>query len=880
MAEQHELEQRLRALYELTRAQRPRAVERRTPAAALEALLRAPEVDDGRDVDALRADGLCGAFTPAAAVRALSLAGRPFACGWLVVTDGARDLALLFTPSGAKALAAGFSFPGLARRLVDKGRLPSAELARAERARGKHRGEQEALVAMGVSADHVSEAAAEIVGQTVLDAVFWSSPTFEAAAGEADAEVRDRRDVAVLTLNARAQKALAQLLGERLQELVPVHRAVPSLQVQLAEGARASERSASLSARAVEVLTAIAREPGVLAARLPEQLEAMGYARPPLSALARDLQELTSRGVVQATPAPPARGPQADPEGGLSPLARRLWLAKHHFDAGDRRAAARHLSRAGTQLLARGRNQDAARCLAAAHSLQADDVEAHDGYVRALVACGKKEEARQGAEALARRYLDVKLPGRARRVLAPRLQEREETPLLVLQLEALVALGEARALADVAERAILALRREGHRREAQALADALADHAADAPGRERVLRAGGVRAGSPIVARAAAGLVAVLAVGLLPAVDGLRARTAYAGGVSEALATLQAEPTAFDRVSGLFEPMAGGKDEVADAARRVLARAQAHRDDHAALARLRSARSAGDVDVVLRVCAEVTPRTESFGALVAEVRDAAAARRDEAQRATEALTLLIAKGALTEAYALAGRLVREYRDVPGVLRGLALDVRITSNPGAELRWNRAAFPQPTPFAAKLPLLEGRHVEVSLAGHETVERVLTVAELSGPDVHIALRPLDPRRRSADDGWTGARLRDGVLRDGDGAAPRFDQPVRALDGVRLPPGVRARVDAHHERRNGELVLVALVVTLEERKDGAWRAERPVRIDLPAPLVRAVVARGDGSRSVPAIDKTAGLDMAWVLERVNRAVAHVLGRSGRGR
>lgn len=878
MGEQRELEQRLRSLYELTREQDPRVVERKTPAAAMEALFRSGEADDARDVEGMRNTGLCGAFTPTTASRALAMAGRPFACGWLVVTDGGRDLALLFTTSGVKALAAGFAFPRLGQRLVDKGRVRSTELSRLDAVLEKHRGEQEALVAMGLAPDLVTDAAAEVVGQTVLDAVFWSSPTFEAAAGEADPELRDRRDVEVLTLNARAAKALVQHLTERLGELVAVQRSLPSLRVSLIEGPRASERSGSLSARAIEVLTVLARHPGTLGVDVPEQLMAMGYARPPLHQLARDLHELIVRGIVATTPAPAAPVPSVAAEDGLAPLARRLWLARRHFEAGDRRASARHLSRAGTQLLGLGRATDASRCLAAAHALQADDIEAHDGYVRALLACEKKDEARQGAEALARRYLDVRLPGRARRVLTPRLQEGDEAPTLLLHLEALVALGEGRALAEAAERAILALRRDGRRRDAQALADAVADHVADTSGRERVLRAGGVRAASPIVGRIAIGAMAALGVGLVPALDGLRARTAYARSVSEAAATLHVDPTAFDRVQELIAPAAAGTGQVAKAARRVLARVQEHRDDHAALARLRRALDASDVDAVLRACAETTPRTPSLEAILVRVQREADERRADALRATEELTLLVSRGQLVEAYACARRLLREFPDTPGVLRGLALDVRVTSTPGAKLRWNRAAFAQPTPFTAKLPLLEERHVEVSLAGHETVERVLSVAALEGPDVHIALRPFDPRRSDPSAEWTGVRLRDGVLRDDGG--PPFEQANRLLGGIQLPPRWRARVDALHEPRDGQVALVALVVTLEEQRDDGWRAERPVRIALPTALARAVVRRPDGSRAVPPLERTVGLDMGWVREQVQRAVTYVFERSEKRR
>lgn len=890
MAEQRELEQRIRGLYELTRAQHSRAVERRTPAAALDALLRGAEADDGRDADALRATGLCGAYTPAAARRALTLAGRPFACGWLVVTDGRRDLALLFTTSGVKALAAGFSFPRLARRLLDTGRVRAEELTRLETALGRRRSEQEALTAIGLAPDLVTEAAAEVVGQVALDAVFWSAPTFEAAAGEGDPELRDRRDVEVLTLNARGVKALVQNVSERLSELGPVHRALPSLRVTLREGPRASERSASLSARAIEVLTVLAREPGLVAADLPERLAATGYARPALHSVARDLQELVARGLVATSTAVAAAEAALPPESGLGPLARRLWLAKLHFDAGDRRASARQLSRAGTQLLAQGRAVEASRCLAAAHGLQADDVEAHDGYVRALQACGKAEEARQEAEALARRYLGVRLPGRARRVLSPRFmqregaQEREETPLLLLQLEAHVALGEARPLAELSERVISRLCQEGHRREAQALADDLADRAADAAGRERVLRAAGVRAGSPVVGRIAAGLALLLGLGLFPTIDGLRARSAYARTVTEAAGALQLDPTAFDRVEALFAAAAAGSGDVAQAARGVQARAQEHRADLELLRRLRRALAAGDVEVTLRACADMEPRTPSLRRLVEAARRAADERRSEALRATEELTLLLSRGELAAAYACARRLRAELRDVPGVLRGLSLDVRVTSNPGAKLRWNRAAFTVSTPFAAKLPVLEERLVEVSLAGHETLERVLDVTTLDGPDVHLALRPLRAATPAAGE-WSGVVIKDGVLRASGGgeppAAPRFVQPSRALEGIELPARSRARVDAVHEQRQGKLLLVDLIVTLEVQQAGGWQVVgRPVRLSLPEPLRRAAVAQADGARAVPGLERTAGLDLGWVREQVQRAVAHIAERREGGR
>lgn len=872
MTEQHELERRVRAAYDVARAARPRSERRVTPAAALDALLRAPDHDDGRDADALRTTGLCGGFSPTAARRALTLAGRPFACGTLVVTCGTTDLALLFTTSGLKALLRGGAFPALGRRLLDKGRVQSAELSRLDAARRTRRSEQEALLALGLSPDLVTDVAAEVVGQVLLDAVFWPGATFEATGGEAEAELRDRRDVEVLTLNSRAAKALVQHASEKLVELVPVHRGLPDLRVTLTEGPRASERSASLSQRAVELLTLLQAEPELRAVDLPDRLAAAGHARPALHALARDLQQLVARGLVAATPERPDPLPAFDE--GLAALPRRLWFARRAFDASDRRAAARHLSRAGTDLLARGRAQDASRCLAAAHGLQADDLEAHDGYVKALVACGEREEARLEAEALARRYLDARLPGRARRALSPRLAEREETTLLLLQLEAVLAAGEPRGLPDLAERAIARLRQEGRRAEAQGLADALADQATDAAGRERVLRAGGVRAGSPVVGRVALGAAVLLAAALVPAAGDLRARQVYARTVADAQGA--AAQRDLDAVVALLEGPAAATGEVGQAARAALARARDLRADEAALRRLRVAVRSGDVEDILRTCDATTARTEGLAAAVEAARARARGRRAEALRAVEELTDLVARGDLPGAYARARRLREECRDVPGALRGLALDVRVTSNPGAQLRWNRAAFPQPTPFTAKLPLLEDRHVEVSLAGHETVQRVLSVAT-DGPEVHVPLRTL--AAAAAD--WTGATLRE-VVREGRAApgARLAGAAARPFDGAGLPGGWRARIDAVHEARPDHLALVSIIVTLEERRDGAWVAERPVSIALPAPLPRPGAPQPDGSTLVPALERAPGADLAWIGEQVRRALAHVLERRQGGR
>jgi hypothetical protein len=875
VTEQRELERRVRGVYDLVRAQEPRA-ERRTPAAALDALLRAADTDE-RDADALRTTGLCGAFTPGAARRALALAGRPFACGTLVVTDGERDLALLFTTSGVKVLAAGFRLPGLARRLTEKGRVRTEELARLDGALKKHRGEQEALVAIGVNPDLVSEAAIEVAGQTVLDALFWSEPEFEAAAGEADPELRDRRDVDVLTLNARAAKALVQSVTERLNDMAAALRALPSLRVTLKEGPRWSERD-GVSERGGQLVALVGKRSGLVACELPDRLAEAGHGRPPLHVVAKELQELFTKGVL-ASGGPAAIAERAHaPEAGLSALPRRLWLAKLQFDAGDRRAAARHLSRAGTHLLGRGRASDAARCLAAAHALHAEDIEAHDGYVKALLACERKDEARLEAEALARRYLDARLPGRARRALHARLQEREDTPLLLLHLEAIIALGEARPLTDVAEKVIARLRQEGHRREAQALADDLIAVASDARARERLQRAGGVRAGSPVVGRVAAGLVAALALGLLPAVRGLNARAAYARAAAEASATLARDPSAFERVEALFAEAAAAGDPVGAAARRAQERARDHAMDRDALQQVRRALGAGDVDGIIAACNAVKPRTLALKTLLADLHADAAARHAQALRASEELGLLVSRGDEVGAYACARRLLAEYKDVPSVLRGFSLPVRITSNPGAQLRWNRAAFAQSTPFQASLPLFEERHVEVSLAGHETVTRTLDVTTLDGPDVHITLRPASATPPPVSD-WAGVLVRDGVLRGEEGPTPRFAQPTRPLSGVQVPARWRARVDAVHEQRQGKLLLVSLVITLEERSASGWTAERPVSVALPTPLVRAAVAQADGARAVPALERTAGLDLGWVREQVQRAVTYVLDRRGQG-
>lgn len=898
MEEQRELEQRVRSLYELSRAQDPRVVERKTPTAALDTLLRAAETDEapGSDGEPVKLHSLSGAFTPASARRALSIAGRPFATGALVVTDGTKDVALLFTPSGVKALALGFRFPPLAKRLIEKGRLGTAQLNRLDSAVKRHRGEQEALVALGIPADVTAEVAAETVGQVLLDALFWSDPQFEAIAGEADAEARDRRDVDTLTLSAKNAKALVQSVTERLPELGSVHRALPTLRVPLDEGPRLSDKSGSLSGRSVEVLTIVSKKPGVLAADLPERMAEAGHGKPPLHILAKDLHELMAKGLLVAGKPGMVEERLHAPEDGLGPLARRLRLAKVLHDAGDRHAAARNLSRAGTDLLGRGRAAEAARCLAAAHALHGEDLEAHDGYVKALLACERKDEARAESEALVRRYLDSHLPGRARRAATRSLQEREEMPLLLLQLEALVALGEGRAIPEVGERVVHRLRQAGHKREAQQLADSLADHAAEHSGRDRILKAGGVSAGSPIVGRVAVALVATLALAIVPALLTMGSRTAYAIAAQDARAALAHDPLAFGRVRELFEPLQSRNGAVGDAAKQVVARASAHEQDWDMLLGVKRAMGQRDVDIVLQRCAEAKPNTPSMQALIQSLVDEHTERRSEALAATEELGQLISRDQLPEAYACAKRLLTRYADVPGVLSGLTLPITITSpTPSAALKWNKAVITQPLPFTATIPLLEPRHVEVSAAGHQTLERVLEVKALDGPEIRVVLRAVGaapdrptppPVTPPAPEDEGAVTVRDGLMRPGSNVdpaqLPRFAQPSRSLNGVAVPSGWRARVDAHHEVQQGHLTLVGFVVTVEERQENdTWTPERPVSIGLPKALVRAPVV-ADGVRNpppVPALEKIAGLDMKWLREQVQRAVNRVLERRQAG-
>lgn len=896
MEDQRELERRVRGLYELMRSQDPRTVERKTPAAALEALLRAAETDEGPSPDGepAKVHSLTGAFTPAAARRALAVAGRPFASGALVVTDGLHDLGLLFTPSGVKALALGFRFPALAKRLLEKGRVATGQLQRLDAAVKRHRGEQEALVALGVPADVVGEVATETVGQVLLDALFWSDAQFEAIAGEADAEARDRRDVDVLTLSAKHAKGLVQGVSERCGELQAVIRALPTLRVPLQEGPKIAEKSGSLSGRAVEVLTVVSRKPGVLASDLPDRLAEAGYGKPPLHVLARDVQELIAKGLLAAGKPGTVEERVRAPEEGLGPLARRLRLAKVLYDAGDRRAAARHLSRAGTDLLAQGRAVEASRCLAAAHALHGEDLEAHDGYVKALLACDRKEEARAESEALVRRYLDTRLPARARRAVTRSLQEREDTPLLLLQLEALIALGESRALGEVGERVVTRLLQAGKRRESQELADALADLAADAVGRDRLLRAGGVRAGSPVVGRVAVALVGALGVALVPALSNMKARNAYARHAVDAREALEHDPLAFARVKELLEPHAAQGGAVRDAATHALRLADEHAQDWDTLLAVKRAMGQRDVDLVLERIADAKPKTESMKALLQQLADEHTARRAEAIAASDRLGDLLSRGEVAEAYDCAKDLLARYPDAPRVLGALTLPITVTSpTPGAALKWNKAVIPQPVPFTASLPLTEERHVEVSAPGHETVQRVLTVATAEGPEIRIALRaagarperPAPPSTTPPQVGQEAAvTIRDGVQQHGADAVvlPRFSQPSVELDGVQLAAGWRARVDAIHEVVQGQVVLVAFVVTLEERQaNGTWSSERPVSVQLKKPLPRGP-ARAEGGRTppaVPGIDKTPGLDLAWLREQVQRAYTFVLDRRQSG-
>lgn len=871
----------VRAVYTRLRGERRAHGGQRPPAATVDGYLRGLEADPGRgDADMT---GLAGLLTAPMAKRALALAAKPYGAGLLVITSGQVELALLFAPSGLKAALRGARFASIARRLLDQGKLGPNEQKKLEAARPKHRTEFEALQAIGLAAETLAEAAGELIGQQLLDGLFWDVAVVEAVTGEGSAgnELLARRDVDVLAVPSRTiAKGLVQGLTDRIDALAQAMRSLPSPRVPLQPATgTGGGRSASLTGKQAELLAAITARPGVTPLELSQD-EALG--RRPLHVVAQDLHELVTRAMVTLGQAKPAQD-EASPETSLSPLACRLRLARIAAERNDRRRAARLLSRVGHGLLEQQRAAEAARCFAAVHALHPQDLEGHDGLVQALFASGKTEEAAAEAEDLVRHYLDAHLPSRARRVA--QRWPKDDPAMQVLLIEAALALGEARTATELGERCVGKLRAAGRKAEAQALTEALVDSGADAPA--RLAEATGGLA-SPLLARAAGAVALGLAVGLLLSARDLWARQAYAASVGAAEAALARDPLDLEAVRPLLAAAWPGK--AGQLARRANDALGLLEQDRAMLEQAAQAVKAPTIAERRQRLEPLRAKTPAGQRALDEVRRALQARVHEVEQRVIEVQRRANDGDVKEALALARRLFHEAPDAPDLLGAVSLKLRITSSPTpATLRWDGAAITQPTPFQdASVPLWGARTIEVSLPGHRTVRRTLTVLTVFEPVVHVTLRRL--RQGEKDDpvdetpapapapleGEGRVVLVDGVVKEG--AAPPFEPSLDPFQEQRLLEGERARVELVHEVAAGQPTLALVRVTLERRDGTSWKPVRgAVTFKPPSSVVRPLRRQPDGQRRAAPLDETPGLELAWLRDQVKKAIAHARASAG---
>ncbi len=677
-------------------------------------------------------------------------------------------------------------------------------------------------------------------------------------------------------------KTLVAGLTEKVEQLVPVVRAVHSPRAPLEATAKGSAgRTGQLTPRQTELLEAVTARATTLSDLAADE----AHGRRPLHVLAADLYELAQKHLLTVGDAPrTVEAPNTTPEAGLSPLARRLRQAKVAVDAGDRRRSCRSLARVGGALLEQRRAPEAVRCFGAARALAPTDLEGHDGLVRALVDCERREEALVETEELVRHYLDSHLPARARRLAQRLLSGKEEPATQLLLLEAALALGEQRAAVDLGERLVARLRQEGKKGEAQALADALVE-ASGGAGAVQVRRlARGTGLASPLAGRLSAALVLGLSGGLYLAVNDFHMRLDYAHAVQDSQNALQRDPTDIEAArtrlttSSRF-PYSG---RASLAAKKALDQLDVLAEDRDGWRALQSALSAPTLEERLAGIDALRPRTKALEAPVEAARAAIAARRAQVEQQMAELQGFVAKGELAQALAAAQRLVRTAPEARASLGGATLPIRVTTTPaGAVLRWGGTSITHQTPFEAQLPLLEERQMDVSLPGHRTSRRRVSTLRLEATTIHVTLQPLaageadvpvDETRAevAGPDGEGGLTLRDVVQ----GGAPGLafpPPPADLLDGVRLPSGERGRVELLHELEGGAPKLVRVRVTLERQTSEGWKAEQSVSFAPAAPVTRAVAG---GKVSALQLDRT------WLRERVERALAFARNRAQGGR
>ena len=716
---------------------------------------------------------IMGAFDAPGAHRALELLAENSLYGSIVVSDGLADVCFFFTRGGLRVIAAGRSLPSLAERLRQRGQLGPEEQRKVEQTLAKQKEtksrllleEREALIeAARVKPTDVDEVAREVIAEAFLDCLFWDGAQFEAATGEPNQEIMQRRDLSAVTLSLGVAD-LVERLQQKIRSVSEVRRTVSSMRVTVEptpRGKEAVEKREKLGdgpvgERRTRLMSIVAREAGVKAPDLCVRLK-VGELE-----LASLLHELTVQGFVKLDRPPPDKKEELERlrkmeeaiDQALSQLLRRMRLAEESAAAGDTGKAARHMARAGGILLQEGREDEAARTFGSALKHSQDDLEAREGYVQSLWATGRTQEALEQSEELGRRYLGLNLPARAKKILERALGREERTGALDLLVTTLVKLRLPKAAAEAGERLVNRLRREGKRDEARQAASRLLE-IADPADRERILRAIGVDRRRALALIGS--LVLILAL-LVPAQSALAEKQRFHQATVDAHDELgkkrppEATAATVARLEAEFDQLAGQGGELGEAAARIKEDLGRIRGDlQLYLGELQGAalpwRAAEDLEEALRRIQEVKRkiRSEPMRLALESQVTAIEAFKDNAETARDKLSAL-APG--REAIAEARRMVEVYRGLPDLLRETRVSIQLTTRPpGASVRWGGIPYDRTTPLSLQLPLTLERELVIELDGHEPVKRTVALETFpEGGVLDVLLDPVRPTREPA-------------------------------------------------------------------------------------------------------------------------------------
>jgi len=686
--------------------------------------------------------GISGPFTAASLreTRALVAAeGR----GYVVVSDGLRDLCLRFARDGVRVVTSGWALPTTAHWLALRGALEPDRKAEVERRVAGGEDERDALRAVGFPPHELDRAVAGYAASLLLDALFWRDPTVDAGAGEPTFAERLHQGHEVTRQLTVGAEPVLEAVRTRLDDALGVSKLSATLAFSVTttgdEAARAHLAGCDGTFEG-ELLERILSRPGTHGDALVDEFRCGELA------LIGNLARLAEGGVVEVAPLPP------DPEGdrercaamaealpaAACELVRRLALGKACADLEDAPGAARHLARAGWLLIGERRHEEAVEPLQRALRHEPSDLEALKGKVEALWTLERRDEGSSAAQELGGLLLTAGLPDQARRVVTAALEVRENSALLKLLVGALEQLGDKQQAGRLRSSVALQLRKEGRAAEADRYERGEEAAPATSAGPSARLRV--PRRPPKVATFVAAGVALVAGAGVALAYQELASRRDYAAAVDAARSRLAAGDDAGELVT-LFPAEWTGPSEVGAATEQLRQRLPEYGRDQEVARRLRELiryADTQDLSAVLGALRAAEAETPVLEAELQAVRAHFDARRQRVLRDADDLKRLTKPPRQVDAaFALAQEMLgpeyprlAEVLDDPRLRAPVSLESR---PPGAAVTLEGVALGVETPVVVELPLRGTVDVRLELPGYADLEAEAVLADLDEPRV---------------------------------------------------------------------------------------------------------------------------------------------------